>query len=190
MVWIYIYGITSTVTVYDITNTRKGAVYRFCSGLSVFLTVFENPRLLTMYFVWCCPQEDDLSDLLRYEKRHLRSLLNTLKNEKFLKSRMRVETDAEGKSTRHSYYFISYNVFVNVVKYKLDHIRKKIELEERNTSSRASFKWVMFVWLDAWKDLIVVFKLTRISPCRIKPAAFVMSLFLNEDALRPSNCVF
>ncbi|XP_070190662.1 general transcription factor IIE subunit 1-like isoform X2 [Littorina saxatilis] len=87
-----------------------------------------------------CIKEDDLSELLRYEKRHLRSLLNTLKAEKFLKSRMRVETDAEGKSTRHSYYFISYNIYVNVVKYKLDHIRKKIETEERNTSSRSSFK--------------------------------------------------
>lgn len=81
-----------------------------------------------------------MADLLKYEKKHLRSLLNTLKNEKFLKSRMRVETDEEGRTTRHSYYFISYNVFVNVVKYKLDHIRKKIELEERTTSSRANFK--------------------------------------------------
>ncbi|PVD28468.1 hypothetical protein C0Q70_11056 [Pomacea canaliculata] len=87
-----------------------------------------------------CIKEDDLADLLKYEKKHLRSLLNTLKNEKFLKSRMRVETDEEGRTTRHSYYFISYNVFVNVVKYKLDHIRKKIELEERTTSSRANFK--------------------------------------------------
>jgi transcription initiation factor TFIIE subunit alpha len=85
-------------------------------------------------------QEDDLAELLKYEKRHLRALLNTLKSEKFLKSRMRVETDAEGKTTRHSYYFISYNVFVNIVKFKLDHVRKKIEMEERDSSSRASFK--------------------------------------------------
>ncbi|KAL8562473.1 hypothetical protein ACOMHN_008617 [Nucella lapillus] len=100
----------------------------------------EHAIIIDMLVRHPCIKEDDLSDLLKYEKRRLRSLLNTLKNEKFLKSRMRVETDADGKSTRHSYYFISYNVLVNVVKYKLDHIRKKIELEERDSSSRASFK--------------------------------------------------
>lgn len=31
-------------------------------------------------------------------------------------------------------------VFVNVVKYKLDHMRRKIETEERDSASRASFK--------------------------------------------------
>lgn len=100
----------------------------------------EHAIVVDMLVRHPCIKEDDLADLLTYEKRHLRSLLNTLKNEKFLKSRMRVETDAEGRTTRHSYYFISYNVFVNIVKYKLDHIRKKIEMEERNSSSRASFK--------------------------------------------------
>ena len=30
--------------------------------------------------------------------------------------------------------------FVNVVKYKLDHVRKKMETEERDATSRASFK--------------------------------------------------
>ncbi|XP_076445643.1 general transcription factor IIE subunit 1-like isoform X2 [Babylonia areolata] len=100
----------------------------------------EHAIIVDMLVRHPCIKEDDLAELLRYEKRHLRALLNTLKNEKFLKSRMRVETDADGRSTRHSYYFISYNVFVNVVKYKLDHIRKKIEQEERNSSSRASFK--------------------------------------------------
>lgn len=99
----------------------------------------EHAVIVDMLVRHPCIKEDDLADLLRFEKRHLRSLLNTLKNEKFLKSRMRVETDADGKTTRHSYYFISYNIFVNIVKYKLDHIRKKIEQEERNSSSRASF---------------------------------------------------
>nr|KAG5692637.1 hypothetical protein BaRGS_003527 [Batillaria attramentaria] len=93
----------------------------------------EHALVVDMLVRHPCIKEDDLAELLTYEKRHLRSLLNTLKNEKFLKSRMRVETDAEGRTTRHSYYFISYNVFVNIVKYKLDHIRKKIETEERNS---------------------------------------------------------
>jgi len=51
-----------------------------------------------------------------------------------------VETDAEsGRMTRHNYYFISYSVFVNVVKYKLHHMRRKIETDERDATNRASF---------------------------------------------------
>ena len=37
-------------------------------------------------------------------------------------------------------YFINYRTFVNVVKYKLDHMRKKMETSERDQTSRASFK--------------------------------------------------
>lgn len=36
--------------------------------------------------------------------------------------------------------YIFFKSFVNVVKYKLDHIRKKLEMEERDQTSRASFK--------------------------------------------------
>jgi len=88
-----------------------------------------------------CVKEDDLAELLKYEKKHLRSVLNNLKNEKFLKNRIRVETDkSTGQSTKHTYYFINYNVFVNVVKYKLDHMRRKIETEERDSTARSSFR--------------------------------------------------
>lgn len=87
-----------------------------------------------------CMKEDDIIELLKFDRKQLRSYINTLKNEKFLKVRMRVETDAEGKMTRHNYYFINYLMFVNVVKYKLDHVRRKIEMEERDNTSRASFK--------------------------------------------------
>lgn len=86
-----------------------------------------------------CMKEDDIAELLRFDRKQLRALLNTLKSEKIVKVRMKVETDAEGKSTRHNYYFIGYQVFVNVIKYKLDHVRRKIEMEERDNTSRASF---------------------------------------------------
>ena len=37
-------------------------------------------------------------------------------------------------------YYINYRIFVNVVKYKLDHMRKKMETSERDQTSRSSFK--------------------------------------------------
>lgn len=50
-----------------------------------------------------------------------------------------METDDDGKSTRRNYYSINYRMFVNVVKYKIDHVRRKLETEERDLTSRASF---------------------------------------------------
>ncbi|XP_072192820.1 general transcription factor IIE subunit 1-like isoform X3 [Excalfactoria chinensis] len=87
-----------------------------------------------------CVKEDDLLQLLKYERKQLRTVLNTLKADKFVKLRMRVETGPNGKSTRHNYYYINYKVLVDVIKYKLDHIRRKIEADERDSTTRSSFK--------------------------------------------------
>ncbi|CAL1539702.1 unnamed protein product [Lymnaea stagnalis] len=101
----------------------------------------EHAVVIDMLVRHPCVKEDDLAELLKFERKHLRlSILNMLKTDKFLKSRMRVETDEEGRTTRHTFYFINYSVFVNVVKYKLDHMRRKIEMDERDNTSRSSFK--------------------------------------------------
>ncbi len=100
----------------------------------------EHSLIIDMLVHYPCIKEDDLIELLKMDRKQLRQLVNTLKNDKFIKARMRVETDSDGRTTRHNYYFINYTTFVNVVKYKLDHIRRKIEMEERDSTSRASFK--------------------------------------------------
>ncbi|NXB44150.1 T2EA factor, partial [Leucopsar rothschildi] len=87
-----------------------------------------------------CVKEEDLLELLKYERKQLRTVLNTLKADKLVKLRMRVETGPNGKSTRHNYYYINYKVLVDVVKYKLDHVRRKIEADERDSTTRSSFK--------------------------------------------------
>lgn len=112
-----------------------------------------------------CVREEDMLELLKFDRKQLRSVLNTLKADKFVKCRMRVETAPDGKTTRHNYYFInyrfvflklpfirtdsvhinlyicnSYRVMVNVVKYKLDHMRRRIETDERDSTNRASFR--------------------------------------------------
>ncbi|CAJ1071344.1 general transcription factor IIE subunit 1 [Xyrichtys novacula] len=87
-----------------------------------------------------CVREEDMLELLKFDRKQLRSVLNTLKLDKFVKCRMRVETAADGKTTRHNYYFINYRVLVNVVKYKLDHMRRRIETDERDSTNRASFR--------------------------------------------------
>lgn len=84
-------------------------------------------------------KEDEMIDLLRFEKKQLRAILSLLKNDKLIKFKLRMETGVDGKTFRQNYHYINYKDFVNVVKYKLDHIRKKFELIDRDNTSRASF---------------------------------------------------
>ncbi|NXM32295.1 T2EA factor, partial [Oxyruncus cristatus] len=100
----------------------------------------EYALALDILIHYSCVKEDDLLQLLKYERKQLRTVLNTLKADKLVKMRMRVETGPSGKSTRHSYYYINYKVLVDVVKYKLDHVRRKIEADERDSTTRSSFK--------------------------------------------------
>uniref|UniRef100_A0A8C4VHW0 General transcription factor IIE subunit 1 n=1 Tax=Gopherus evgoodei TaxID=1825980 RepID=A0A8C4VHW0_9SAUR len=100
----------------------------------------EYALVLDVLIRYPCVKEDDLLLLLKYERKQLRTVLNTLKADKFVKLRMRVETGPNGKSTRHNYYYINYKVLVDVVKYKLDHVRRKIEADERDSTTRSSFK--------------------------------------------------
>jgi transcription initiation factor TFIIE subunit alpha len=63
-----------------------------------------------------------------------------LKNDKFIQARLKMETGPDGKAHKVNYYFINYKTFVNVIKYKLDMMRKRLETEERDATSRANFK--------------------------------------------------
>lgn len=83
--------------------------------------------------------EEDIEELIKFEKKQLRNVITQLKNEKILKARIKMETGPDKKSKKQNYYYINYRGFVNVVKYKLDHMRRKIETEERDNTTRASF---------------------------------------------------
>lgn len=85
-------------------------------------------------------KEDDICELLKFEKKMLRARIAVLRNDKFIQVRLKMETGADGKAQKVNYYFINYKSFVNVVKYKLDLMRKRMETEERDATSRASFK--------------------------------------------------
>lgn len=87
-----------------------------------------------------CMKEDDICELLKFERKMLRARISILRNDKFIQVRLKMETGLDGKAQKVNYYFINYKTFVNVVKYKLDLMRKKLETEERDATSRASFK--------------------------------------------------
>lgn len=87
-------------------------------------------------------KEDDIGELLNFERKQLRARITVLKNDKVLQGRLKMETGPDGKAAKVTYYFINYKTLVNVVKYKLDWMRKRMETTERDATSRASFKCV------------------------------------------------
>ena len=87
-------------------------------------------------------REDDLSNLLKFDKKLVRAKISTLKKDRLVQEKQRMESrvDDPSKVEKMNCYFINYKIFVNIVKYKLDHMRKKLEMTERDAASRSSFK--------------------------------------------------
>jgi len=100
----------------------------------------EYSLIIDMLVRYPCLREDDLCDLLKFDKKVLRAKLQTLKTDRFVQIKLRIETGEDGKHVKMNCYFINYKIFVNIVKYKLDMMRKKMEVEERDATSRSSFK--------------------------------------------------
>ncbi|XP_023323654.1 general transcription factor IIE subunit 1 [Eurytemora carolleeae] len=96
--------------------------------------------IIDMLVRYPCLREDDLCDLLKFDKKVLRAKLQTLKTDRFVQVKLKIETGEDGKAVKVNCYFINYKIFVNIVKYKLDMMRKKMEVEERDATSRSSFK--------------------------------------------------
>ena len=99
----------------------------------------EHVLVMDMLIRKPCMREEDLEEKLRFERKQLRTVIAQLKQDKMIKAKLKMETGADSKATKQNYHYINYKAFVNVVKYKLDHMRRKIETEERDSTSRASF---------------------------------------------------
>ncbi len=54
-------------------------------------------------------KEDDIADLLKFERKMLRGRISILRNDKFLQTRLKMET-VDGKSQKVNYFYINYKV--------------------------------------------------------------------------------
>ena len=102
----------------------------------------ECSLVIDMLVRYHCMRENDLCDILKCDKKFLRCKLATLKADKFVVMKLKIETREDGKAVKMNCWFINYRIFVNIVKYKLDNMRKKMETEERDVSSRSRVKCV------------------------------------------------
>ena len=54
-------------------------------------------------------KEDDICDLLKFERKMLRARISTLQKDKFLQVKLKMET-IDGKTQKVNYYYINYKV--------------------------------------------------------------------------------
>lgn len=70
----------------------------------------EDALIVDMLVRNPCMKEDDICELLKFERKMLRSKIATLRNDKFIQVRLKMETGLDGKAQKVNYYFINYKV--------------------------------------------------------------------------------
>jgi transcription initiation factor TFIIE subunit alpha len=60
-------------------------------------------------------KEDDICELLKFERKMLRARITTLRNDKFIQVRLKMETGPDGKAQKVNYYFINYKVHTSSI---------------------------------------------------------------------------
>nr|CDP96847.1 Bm7497, isoform a [Brugia malayi] len=86
-----------------------------------------------------CIKEDDLRQLIKFDQRFLRTVLMQLKVDKILKERL-VSEETDGRMRKVNYYFINYKALLNVAKYKIDHMRQRLEVKDKDEVHKASYR--------------------------------------------------
>ncbi|CAI4223856.1 unnamed protein product [Auanema sp. JU1783] len=103
---------------------------------------FGDQHFLIVYYIMkaVCIREENLRKRLNFEQRELRQKLATLKSEKLVKERLLPFKNESGRSQSIIFYFINYRAILNVLKYKVDHMRQKLEAKEKEDVQRAVYK--------------------------------------------------
>lgn len=70
----------------------------------------EDSLMVDMLVRNPCMKEDDICELLRFERKMLRARIASLRADKFIQVRLRMETGPDGKAQKVNYYFINYKV--------------------------------------------------------------------------------
>uniref|UniRef100_A0A1I7WCY5 TFIIE domain-containing protein n=1 Tax=Heterorhabditis bacteriophora TaxID=37862 RepID=A0A1I7WCY5_HETBA len=71
---------------------------------------------------------------------NIKALLAGLKAEKLVKERLLQQKNENGRSVSIIFYFINYRAIINVLKYKIDHMRQRLEAREKEDVQKANYK--------------------------------------------------
>jgi transcription initiation factor TFIIE subunit alpha len=70
----------------------------------------EDALIVDMMVRYPCMREDDLCNLLKFDRKTLRAKISGLRSDKFLQVKPRIETNEDNKVVKMNCYFINYKV--------------------------------------------------------------------------------
>ncbi|CAL2038644.1 unnamed protein product [Caenorhabditis brenneri] len=110
--------------------------------LMVVKNFFGNEQFLIVYYIMRaqCIREETLKLRLQFDQKLLRQYLASLKQEKLVKERIITQKNENNRTVSIIFYYINYRAVLNVVKYKIDHMRLKLESREQMDTNRAHYK--------------------------------------------------
>ncbi|KHJ93812.1 hypothetical protein OESDEN_06270 [Oesophagostomum dentatum] len=108
----------------------------------LFEVYISQEHYLVVYYIMrsVCIREENLRSRLNFDQKQLRQLLAALKNEKLVKDRLLQQKNETGRNVSVIFYFINYRAIINVLKYKIDHMRQMLEAREKNELQKANYK--------------------------------------------------
>ncbi|CAF0705974.1 unnamed protein product [Brachionus calyciflorus] len=125
---------------------------------------FEYYLCIEYLNIYSCIREDELAEILKLDLKALHQYLMTLKKDHFLNEKLMIDIQKDGKHVKHSFFYINYIAAVNVIKFKLDKIRDKVEKEDLETT-KSFFYCVNCHHVFSEYDLKDIFMTMRCSRC-------------------------
>lgn len=120
--------------------------------------------LCTEYLmIYLCLREDILAEKLKIDPKIVHEHLLKLKKDKILNEKLMVDIQRDGKRIKHHFFYINFRSAVNVIKYKIEIIRERIENEQLK-STQTIYKCAnchkFFTEID-FKDFFLTMKCPR-----------------------------
>ncbi|GMS91937.1 hypothetical protein PENTCL1PPCAC_14112, partial [Pristionchus entomophagus] len=106
-------------------------------------TFYSPEQAIIVYYVMLsvCISEEKLRSKICMDQKQLRTLTVHLKQDKLLRERLiQQKSSITGKNQSVIYYFVNYRAITNIFKYKVEHMRQKIEDRARNIVHVAAYK--------------------------------------------------
>lgn len=110
--------------------------------LMVVKNFFSSEHFIIVYHIMRaqCIREENLKARIQFDQKMLRQLLASLKAEKLVKERTITQKNENNRTVSIIFYYINYRAVLNVVRYKIDHMRQKLESREQMDTNRAHYR--------------------------------------------------
>ncbi|OAF71126.1 General transcription factor IIE subunit [Intoshia linei] len=120
----------------DVPENLKKLLVKIINGFYEY----THKLILNVLLRYICVSELDMTELLKLDKKETRKALSILQSDRIIKCKIRMETNPEtASSTKHTYYYINFGSIRNIIRYKLEMIRKSIESKNVNNTQLVTF---------------------------------------------------